>query len=363
MRLVFLSYNYSAEIRSPDEWVEKIGFYTGWAKILAKEHTVIRVDQIDFEGKVEKDGILYHFFKDKRRKNYFPLNLNLFVRSLNPDLVLVSSFLFPLQVLLLRRCLGKKVKIIIQNHAEKPSSGINKIIQKIASRNVNAFLFNSYEFGLEWVQKGNIDSLEKIFEFPEVSSSFYPLDKTVAMAKTQSGGSPVFLWVGRLNPNKDPVLVISAFLKFAECHPAAKLYVIFQTEELLPTLKAMVEGCRPMKNIIFIGPVQHRQLLYWYNCADFFISASHYEGSGTALCEAMSCGCIPIVTQIPSFRTICGDSALLFEPGNLTALFNSLMNTANMNIESEKLKVLARFRQKGSFDSISVKFQAIVDLI
>ena len=53
-----------------------------------------------------------------------------------------------------------------------------------------------------------------------------------------------------------------------------------------------------------------------YNQHQFFILGSHYEGSGYALLEAMACGCIPIVTNIPSYKfmTNNGDCALLFSP-------------------------------------------------
>ena len=50
MRIVFLSYHYSPDIPSPREWLERIKYYTGWAECLAKKHTVIRVDQINYAG-------------------------------------------------------------------------------------------------------------------------------------------------------------------------------------------------------------------------------------------------------------------------------------------------------------------------
>lgn len=216
---------------------------------------------------------------------------------------------------------------------------------------------------MQWVQNGNMDSRDKIFEFPEVSSCFYPLEKSTALAKTRATGSPVFLWVGRLNQNKDPETVVSSFLKFTVCCPDARLFLIYQTEELLFDLQALIAGQIHRDNIVFIGQVPHDQLLYWFNSADFYISASHYEGSGTALCEAMSCGCIPIVTHIPSFRSICRDSGLFFEPGNPEDLFAALMKTISLDIEIEKRKVLAHFKEEGSFESISAKFQKIAALL
>ena len=54
------------------------------------------------------------------KKNYFPQKLHRFVKSLQPDIVIVSSLNFSIQVIQLRLVLGKKIKIIVQNHAEQP---------------------------------------------------------------------------------------------------------------------------------------------------------------------------------------------------------------------------------------------------
>jgi glycosyltransferase involved in cell wall biosynthesis len=50
--------------------------------------------------------------------------------------------------------------------------------------------------------------------------------------------------------------------------------------------------------------VEHAQLEDVYNSADYFVAGSHYEGSGFALAEAMACGVVPVVTDIPSFRAM-----------------------------------------------------------
>ncbi len=361
MRVVILSYNYSQDIRSPGEWLERIKFYVGWNECLAKNHTVIRIDQINYVGNFKSNGVQYYCVDDGKKKNYFPWKLNRFVKELKPDIVLVSSFLFPLQVIQLRLCLGKKVKIILQHHAEKPFTGFKKYIQQFASRKVDAFLFTSYKTGAEWVRNKNLDNENKVSELMEVSSPFYSVNKKTAREKNQISGSPVFLWVGRLNDNKDPLILVKAFLKYLLLQPDAKLYMIYQTEELLSELKKILYINAATHSIILLGKIEHSELLYWFNSADFFVSASHYEGSGTALSEAMSCGCIPLVTDIPSFRTISGNYGLFFEPGNEESLFSALQQTINLEVEEKRDGILDRFKTELSFQAISDKFQRLIE--
>ncbi len=359
MRIVFLSYNYSPDIRSPQNWLERIKFYVGWSECMAKEHTVIRVDQINYEGNFTHNGIQYYCVNDGKKINYFPRKLNRFVKELRPEVVVVSSFLFPLQVIQLRNCLGNKVKIIIQHHAEKPFIGLKRYIQRLASRKVDAFLFTSYETGADWVRKKNLDTDKKIYELLEVSSVFHPVDKKTAIEKTNVSGSPVFLWVGRLNKNKDPLTAVKAFLKFTALQPAAKLFMIYHTAELASDIKKLLLPNTGTSPVVLVGKIQHNELLYWFNSADYFLSASHYEGSGTALCEAMSCGCIPILTNIPSFRMISGNCGLLYEPGNDDALLLVLQQTMNLKVEEKKNNALVRFKTELSFEAISAKFQQL----
>jgi len=356
MRFVFFSYHYSPDIQSPEEWLDRINFYVGSLDYLSRTNSVIRIDQINYEGNFIHNGVQYFCIKPSKKKNYFPIKLNRFVKSLKPDVVIVGSFNAPFQIVQLRLCLGKKVKIIIQNHAEKPFVRIKKQLQKMADKFINAYFFASRMTAVEWVDKGNISSLKKVHEIMEVSSAFNPIDKIIARSKTKVSAGPVYLWAGRLNENKDPLTVVNAFLKFAAIHPGVTLYMIYQTSELLNEVKKRIAANKSSKDsIVLVGKVPHPEMLYWFNSADFLISGSHYEGSGTVVCEAMSCGCVPVVTDIPSFRTITADGncGLLYEAGNENELLSTLVQTMQMDILEKREKALEYFKNQLSFKSIA----------
>jgi glycosyltransferase involved in cell wall biosynthesis len=135
--------------------------------------------------------------------------------------------------------------------------------------------------------------------------------------------------------------------------------MIYHTDELLNYIKKLLStGKSPVK---LIGQVPHYDLLYWFNSADYILSGSHYEGSGTAVCEAMSCGCVPIVTDILSFRMITdnGQCGILYEPGNEAALLSALTQTKNLDICEKRNRSLAYYKEKLSFEAIAKQIEMI----
>src|SRR6185369_13547795 len=147
--------------------------------------------------------------------------------------------------------------------------------------------------------------------------------------------------------------------KYLVHEPSASLYMIYHTEELLGEVKKLIADTDSIK---LIGKVEHGQLQNWYNAADFIVSGSYYEGGGIAVCEAMSCGCIPVITDIISFRKMTGPGkcGLLYQPGNEKELLAVLLRTKSMDIEKERIKVLQQFKEELSFEAIARKIEKVI---
>jgi glycosyltransferase involved in cell wall biosynthesis len=361
MKYVFITFNSSLSFDSPESWFKRTEGYAGVLYSLAKENTVINIKQINYEGDCLHNGVLFHFINFGEKDSYFPRRLICFVEDLEPDVVFIQGLHNPLQLLQLCLKLNKNTKVIVQHHAEKPLNGIKKYILKLADKYVDAYLFASREMGMQWVQKGNLASAQKIHEVMEVSSIFGPMERALAKSKTHVTGDPVFLWVGRLNDNKDPLTVVKAFLQFAGLYPSAHLYMIYHTDELLAEIHEVLDSSPQKDNVVLIGKVPHDELQYWFNSADMIILGSHYEGSGTAVCEAMSCGCMPLVTDIFSFRMITdnGRCGLLYEAGNEAALLSALIKTQQMDIREKQKLSIEHFKATLSFEAIAQKIQEI----
>ena len=363
MKLIFTSYVSSPEYNQPDLWLKRIEGYAGILEMLGKDHTVIGIERINYEGDYSQNNVQYIFARQKKKVIRFPWRMHRLIKKQKPDVVFVNGLIFPLQVLQLRVVLGNSVKIIGIHHAEKPFKGLKKKFQRLADSCIDAYLFASSEFGKEWVQNGNISSRKKIYEVMEASSVFHPSDRNENLDRLSVKGHPVYLWVGRLNANKDPLTVVKAFLRFQQKHTAARLYMIYHEEDLLQEVKELLCQYESATDVIrLIGKIPHEQMIDWYNNADFIISASHYEGSGVAVCEAMSCGCIPLLTDILSFRMMTGRGkcGFLYQPGNDNELLTVLLKTKNIDIEKERTKVLRQFKEELSFEAIGLKIEQVI---
>jgi len=362
MRIVHLSYAHITNYDDPNKWLKRINFFVALIDEMAKVADVKSIHCIQYSGQLKRNGVEYFFLKCGRLESIFPLNLHRrILNQLKPDIIIVHGVHFPLQVLLLHRS-NKYTKIVIQHHSERPLRHVKGFLQRFVDRFTSAYFFPSVEQAIPWVEKGQIRSIDKVHEVMEVPSVFYPIDKDQARVVTKVKGSKIYLWVGRFDENKDPLTLIRGFIEFARTVEHASLYVIYQSTELISEVKSVLNSAIDVSNrIILIGRVEHDDLLYWFNSADFVISTSHYEGMGVAVCEGMSCGCIPILADIPSFRAMSGNGecGALFSPGKVDDLKDKLIFSDTMNISLERKKVLERYQGTMSAKAISQKMISV----
>ncbi|MDQ2656693.1 MAG: glycosyltransferase family 4 protein, partial [Bacteroidota bacterium] len=307
---------------------------------------------------IRQKGVEYHFKKMSRVESWFPFRLHIYLSKLQPDVVVVHGLVFPLQVIMLRQQLGSRIKIALMHHAERPFNRYRRWFQRIADRFVDTYFFNSVQHSREWIETKIIRNPAKVIEVMIGSSVFYPVDRSLAREKIFVPDGVMYLWVGQLDVNKDPRTLIKAFKTFAAGRPTARLFMIYQNDDLLGEIKDLVDD---FPRISLIGRVNHAELLHWYNSADFIVSTSHRESGGIAVCEAMSCGCIPILADIPSFQMMTdnGRVGFLFPPGNPQALLDVLVKSESVVGSVERKRVLDHFRVKLSSEAIVDKMMKV----
>ena len=192
-------------------------------------------------------------------------------------------------------------------------------LQRWGLRAADGFFFAARDLAASWMDDGLISKHQSIFEIMEGSNNFHCRDRSSSRARTGMAGNPVVLWVGRLIPLKDPLTVLEGFIRVLRHAPQARLYMAYGTADMLPAVRERIGANKILAGAVtLMGRVEHSQLEDIYNSADYFVLGSHHEGSGFSLAEAMACGVVPVVTDIPSFRVMTdgGRIGACWRPGS-----------------------------------------------
>jgi glycosyltransferase involved in cell wall biosynthesis len=341
MHIILLNYYYSANHGEADALLERYGTLTGWAAGVAAAGAKVTVLQrFHHDAMIQRGSTAYEFIGDRHspqlRKWQIPGRLHrraraLCAHSLSQGALTtahVNGLLFPLQARALRLVLPHQCAIVAQHHAEKPWPGWYGLLQRWGLRAIDGYLFAGRALAEPFVQQGSIRSLQDVFPVMEGSCEFSPQDRQSSRDQTGLHGDPVVLWVGRLNDNKDPLTVLAAFERVLEQAAGARLYMAYGTEDLLPDVRERIARSAMLsRSVELLGTIPHIELERVYNSADYFVLGSHCEGSGYALAEALACGLVPVVTDIPSFRMMTdgGTIGMLWPPGDAGALSDALL--------------------------------------
>ena len=361
IKVIDIVYHCHQEFSDPEKMLDKHRPAFGFSAFADPILDIGFVQHLNYTGVKKINGLQHAFFKSRNKFWWIPFATHRYIKKQEPDIVIIEGLLFPLQLIALKYMLGKKCKFIARHHGEKPFNGIKKLIQQWADKYIHAYLFTSYNNAAEWIP-GVIKDTTKCVEVLEASTHFTRKCLQKSQAVTKMCGKNNFLWVGRLISGKDPFTVLSAFNFYAGHQPDARLYMIYQDEQLLDDVKKIIAASDALQQtVILAGSVENKDLPDWYSAANFFISGSHREAAGYALLEAMACGCIPLVTRIPAFEKITanGKYGFLYTPGDVNGLATLLSNLNNIDIDDRRLETERYFREQLSLKKIAADISAI----
>lgn len=338
---------------SPADWLDSIGYHTRVLEALAQRHEVISFHFTRRRACLVRNRVTYRFLENGLKDKLFLTGLLTELRSLAPD-VFVLHGMHAVWNMFTFLSLFKTTRIFVQHHGEQVFSWPKSWFQRYNDRFVDGYFFSSGDMATPWLKLRQIATTKKVFEMLEATSSFEPV------SRSSSNADMKFLWVGRINANKDPETLIEGFRIFLNERPDAKLVVISSDRSALKKLEESLGSANT--SIKLIGPVDHREMQPWFLKANFIVSTSLYEGSGIAVLEAMSCGCIPILSDIPSFRTMTnnGHIGFLFAAASAPALAAALRKAATMDIITEQERVHSHFDKHLSASAIANRFEQLV---
>lgn len=372
LRIVQVNLAYDEAITDPHALLDRYHTLTGWSRAVKKAGARVSVVQRFATGAtIARDGIDYDFRSDggppvPEPSGWSPEIADA-VRSQRPDVVHVNGLMFPAMVGALGAALPEAA-IVVQDHAGVTAPGFWERVRGSSWRGLtaaDAWSFTAAEHADPWREAGLLDDA-RVLEIVEASTSITPVGRHVSKAQTGIAGDPVVLWVGRLNANKDPVTVLRGLeIAFARM-PEARCCMVYSDAALEADVRAQIERSPSLRNrVTLAGLVAHDRLPWYFGGADFYVSGSHREGSGYALIEAMACGVIPIVTNIPSFRAIIGDCGMRWQPGDAGSLAEVFVKAARFDRAAECARVRERFVLDLSWDAIGRRtldaYRSLVD--
>ena len=125
-------------------------------------------------------------------------------------------------------------------------------------------------------------------------------------------------------------------------------WLIIEAAKMMPDCKFYFAGIESIKNVelpdnvIFLGRLSPIELMKLYSNSQFYLQLSNFEGFGVAICEAMLCQCIPIVSDVNFLPSIVGDSGFILEKRDKEMLVDMINLALSKDLES--LSILSRER-------------------
>ncbi len=110
-------------------------------------------------------------------------------------------------------------------------------------------------------------------------------------------GGGLWLFVGRLVPNKCQHDVVAAFAAYRRVFDAGARLVLVggvSSASYAQAVRAQVEGLGLSGVVELVGSVSDAELVRWYGRASVFVCVSEHEGFCVPLVEAMAAG-VPVV--------------------------------------------------------------------
>jgi glycosyltransferase involved in cell wall biosynthesis len=358
---------YEPAIKTPDGLLDLYRTLTEWSVAVAAAGAQVSVVQrFHTAARVERDGVTYQFVKDPQLpwlstkdapKAYVDA-----VAARSPDVVHVNGLIFPQLVAGIRQAVGTRTAIVVQHHGgEFPIRGSGPVGMWRRARwrgglaAADALSFTAAEQAEPWRAAGVLGD-QRIVEIIEASTTLRAVTRERARASIGVTGEPAILWVGRLTTNKDPITVLAGLEQALPQLPKAQVLMVFGDDTLLAAVEERVRTSPVLSARVTLAPrVPHDEMPNYYAEADVFVSGSHAEGSGYALIEAMSAGLVPVITDIPSFRAIAGDSGARWAPGNADAFATTLLKVCSGDRRAQSAAVRDRFDRELRWDAIATR--------
>ena len=330
------------------------------------------VSTIYWSNDKEDSSIPYFYSIEKFHTIWIPKLKSLSVikkaiAEIKPDIVYTPIGLSIIDFLLPGICKKNNAKLVGILHADiGPKSNLYETFFKYSI----SFLFGPAVLKYDLIQvlskrtedyfiKKGIKK-EKIVFIPNgVDTNLYTPGES-EFAKKNNIQKGVLLF-GRLSWQKNPEVLIKAFLKINPANDT-KLVIVGDGELYAKLMKKYKDG-----SIIFTGFIDtDKQRIDIIRSCQIIALPSRAEGMPLSLLEAMSCGLLPIVTDVGTCKDVVGNAGFIIEGGNvlnnmskyLTKAFENMIETKNLGKKARE-RIIENYNLDTNFSKLTKKLESL----
>lgn len=246
---------------------------------------------------------------------------------------------------------GKRTIVIIAGYevAREPEIGYGaQLNQKLAKR-VNHIIGNADH--ILAVSEFNKQEILRLSDRRHVMVVYNGIDGT----QFNPGGEKeeIVITVCQINQSSIKLKGLDTFVETARLLPDLRFAIVGRD------IDGSVESLRhdAPQNVEFVLSPSQGELLQWYRRAKVYCQLSYRESFGVALAEAMSCECVPVVTDRGALPEVVGDVGFVVPYGDAEATAAAVSEA----LRSDKGRA-ARVRVEENF-SLHERMQKIRDVI
>jgi glycosyltransferase involved in cell wall biosynthesis len=235
----------------------------------------------------------------------------------------------------LSKIFGKKSIVVVGGYevAKVPEIGYGEMLNPRTARSVKFVLDNA-------------DKVLAVSEFNKKEILKYTNSKNVELVynavdcdKFKPKGEREDLAITAGNPTKNTCKLkgIDTFVKASLAFPELK-FVVIGTYDV--DIRNRLKQIAP--NVEFTGALSHEEVTSWLKKAKVYCQLSYRESFGMSLLEAMSCGCIPVISNRGALPEVVDNLGFIVDYGDVDGTIKAISNALN----SEDMRGAVRERAK-----------------
>ncbi len=220
----------------------------------------------------------------------------------------------------------------------------------------NLVIANSEFTKQDIIKTLKIDPSKVLVIYPGISESIKKIpeksDELINFKSKYLINDPFILFLGTIEPRKNISLIIKAFeiIKADPLFFKHKLIIAGGMGWLYQKTLSEIKNSKFKKDIIIWGPVKENEKNNLYNCSEYFIYPSFFEGFGFPPLEAQKCGKISIISERTSISETSPESPRInpWKPYDLYKTIKKISenNDLRLKLESEAIKNSSKFSWK-----------------